>query len=60
MANTLFLICPSQLNEASAENDYDDNCRAQWEAQTVTHCPGLGGQSLCTKDRLSIGPVDTH
>ena len=43
MANTLFLICPSQLNEASAENDYRDNCRAQWEAQTVTHCPEWGG-----------------
>ena len=42
MANTLFLICRSQLNEASAENDYDENCRAQWEAKTVTHCPGLG------------------
>ena len=32
-----------RLNQASAENDYHDNCRAQWEVQTVTHCPGWGG-----------------
>ena len=41
--DTVPLIWPSQLNQASAENDYHDNCRAQWEVQTVTHCPGLGG-----------------
>ena len=22
---------------------YHDNCRAQWEVQTVNHCPGWGG-----------------
>ena len=27
---------PSQLNQASAENDYHDNCRTQWKVQTVT------------------------
>ena len=43
LASTLFLICPSQLNQASAENDYHNNCRAQQEAQTVTHCPRWGG-----------------
>ena len=43
LAGTLLLICPSQLNQASAENDYHDNCRAQWEVQTVTHWPGWGG-----------------
>ena len=65
--NYLFLNLSSQLNQASAQNDYHDNCRAQWEAWTVTHCPGWGGssQSLDTKDTLSIGPVglrpvDTH
>ena len=25
------------------KNDYHDNCRAQWEVQAVTHCPGWGG-----------------
>ena len=54
------LICPSQLNQASAENDYHDNCRAQWEVQTVAHFRGGEGQSLGTKDTLSIGPLETH
>ena len=40
--SSLFLLCPGQLNQASAENDYHDNCRAQWEEQKVTHCPGWG------------------
>ena len=40
----MFLLWPSQLNQASAENDYHDNCRAQWEAKTVTHCPGWVGR----------------
>ena len=43
MASTLFLLCPSQLNQGSAENNYNDNCRGQWAAQTVTQCPGWGG-----------------
>ena len=43
LAATLVLISYSQLNQASAENDYHDNCRAQWEVQTVTHCPGWRG-----------------
>ena len=43
----LGLICPNQLNQAPAENDYHDNCRAQWEVQTVTHCPGWGGSKSC-------------
>ena len=29
LASTLFLLCPSQLNQVSAESDYHDNCRAQ-------------------------------
>ena len=40
---SLLLLQSSQNASASAENDYHDNCRAQWEVQTVTHCPGLGG-----------------
>ena len=50
---TLLLFCPSQLNQASAESDYHDNCRAQWEAQTVTYYPAGERQSLGTKDTLS-------
>ena len=58
--SSLFLVCPGQLSQASAENDYHDNCRAQWEAQKVTHCRGWESQGLGTKDILSIGPVYTH
>ena len=54
------LICPSRLNRASAENDYQHNCRAQWEARQSPIVLGGEGQSLCTKDTLSIGPVHTH
>ena len=54
------LICPSRLNQASAENDHQDYCRAQWEARQSPIVLGGEGQSLCTKDRLSIGPVHTH
>ena len=43
MAATLFLICPSQLNQASPQNGYHDNYGAQWGAQAVIHCPGWGG-----------------
>ena len=42
------------------EIDYHDNRRAQWEAQTAPFVMGGEGQSLGTKDILSIGPVDTH
>ena len=58
--SALVLICPSQLNQASAENNYHDNCRAQWKVQTVTHFLGGEGQSLGTKDKLSMGPLDTY
>ena len=30
LASTLFLPCPSHLNQASVENDYQDKSRAQW------------------------------
>ena len=35
----------SQLNQGSAENNYNDYCRGQWDAQTVTQCPGWGGST---------------
>ena len=48
------------MNQASAENDYHDNCRAQWEVQQSPIVPGGEGQILGTKDALNIGPLDTH
>ena len=50
----LVLTLPCQLNQASAENDNHDSCRAQWEEHTGE------GQSFGVKDIITWGPVDTH
>ena len=42
LTSALFLLCPSQLNQASAGNNYHDNCRAQG----VTQSPEWGGWSF--------------
>ena len=68
LASTLFLLCPSQLKQVSAESDYHDNCRAHGggggcRQLPVVHVPsvrGGEGESLGTKDILSWGPSDTH
>ena len=61
LASTLFLPCPSHLNQASVENDYQDKSRAQWGGGgRPRHSPsvlGGEGQSLGTKDIFSWGLV---
>ena len=59
-ASTLFLPCPSHLNQASVENDYQDKSRAQWGGGRPRQSPsvlGGEGQSLGTKDIFSWGLV---
>ena len=63
LASTLFLPCPSHLNQASVENDYQDKSRAQWSSvggERPRQSPsvlGGEGQSLGTKDIFSWGLV---
>ena len=61
LASTLFLPCPSHLNQASVENDYQDKSRAQWGGgERPRQSPsvlGGEGQSLGTKDIFSWGLV---
>ena len=58
MASTLFVLCPNKLNQASADNDYDDNYRAVWEAQTFIQGPGWGGSKSWYQEhtRRSLKP----
>ena len=47
LPNYLSYVLRSRALRARKELRYHDNCRAQWEAQTVSQCPGWGGSKSC-------------